>query len=296
MTLVYGPTDAPTPAGGLLDDFSMEMTGKDVGALSEAAVAGTIPAGTPINVTYLATEELETRLAAASRVRELGFVPVPHISARRSRNKNVLREYLGVLQSIDASGTVFVIGGDPPDPEGPFSDALSVIRTGALEEFGVAAVGIAGYPEGHPDIPQDILWRSLEEKSAELAGRGLRATIITQFSFDAGPVLDWMEALRGRGIATPIRIGVPGPAGVKRLLAYARRFGVGTSTEVVRKYGFSLTNLLGTAGPDKFLHEFAEGYDPARHGELDFHLYAFGGLKETAEWVAAFAAGEGKRR
>lgn len=296
MTLAYEKTHAPTSGRALVANFSMEMTGKDVGALSEAAATGAIPAGTRIHVTYLATEDLKTRLAAAGQVRELGFVPVPHISARRLGGEDALREYLGALRSIDASGTVFVVGGDPPEAEGPFSDALSVIRTGLLEEFGVGSVGISGYPEGHPDIPDDILWHALEEKSAELATRGLDATIVTQFCFDAEPVLDWLAAVRSHGITTPIRIGVPGPAGIKRLLAYARRFGVGTSTEVVRKYGFSLTNLLGTAGPDKFLHTLAAGHDPARHGELKLHFYAFGGLKETAEWVTAFGAGQDGRR
>jgi methylenetetrahydrofolate reductase (NADPH) len=296
MTLAYGPTHAPMSVRALLDNYSMEMTGKDVGALSEAAAAGAIPAGTRIHVTYLATEDLETRLAAAGRVRELGFVPVPHISARRLADEDALRGFLGALRSIDASDTVFVVGGDPPEAEGPFSDALSVIRTGLLEEFGVSSVGISGYPEGHPDIADDVLWQALEEKSAELAARGLDATIVTQFCFDAEPVLDWMAAVRKRGITTPIRIGVPGPAGVKRLLAYARRFGVGTSTEVVRKYGLSLTNLLGTAGPDKFLHALAAGHDPGRHGDLELHFYAFGGLEQTADWVRACRADEDGHR
>ena len=106
--------------------------------------------------------------------------------------------------------------------------------------------------------------------------------------FDSGPVLSWVEAARERGLSLPIRIGVPGPASVTRLLGYAKRFGVGTGAEVVRKYGFSLANLLGSAGPERFVRALAEGYDPTRHGELEVHLYAFGGLQETADWVTAF--------
>jgi methylenetetrahydrofolate reductase (NADPH) len=274
----------------LIEGYSIEMTGKDVPSLETAAKAGVIPAGTRVNVTYLATEDLETRLAAAARVRELGFEPVPHLSARRLPNEETLREYLGALKAVDACRSVFAVGGDPPQPAGPYPDALTMIRSGVFEEFGVTSVGISGYPEGHPDIPSDVLWTHLQDKSAELAQRGMEAVILTQFSFDVDPVLAWMAAVRERGITSPIRIGVPGPAGVKRLLGYAKRFGVGTSTEVVRKYGFSLTNLLGTAGPDKFLHGLAEGYDPARHGELELHFYAFGGLKETAEWVSDFGS------
>jgi hypothetical protein len=35
---------------------------------------------------------------------------------------------------------------------------------------------------------------------------------------------------------------LPGPAGVRRLLRYAARFGVSTSAGIARKYGLSLTS------------------------------------------------------
>jgi methylenetetrahydrofolate reductase (NADPH) len=87
--------------------------------------------------------------------------------------------------------------------------------------------------------------------------------------------------------------GHPGPAGVKRLLSYAARFGVGTSAGIARKYGLSLTNLLGTAGPDRFIQALAAGYDPHRHGQVNLHFYPFGGLQATAEWIAAFGQAGG---
>jgi methylenetetrahydrofolate reductase (NADPH) len=288
VTLAYESSDASKMTRSLLDRFSLEMTGKDVKSLTTAAADGAIPLETPVNVTYLATEDLETRLEAVRAVKRLGFQPVPHLSARRLRGESELRAYLEPLRDAAGTESVFVVGGDPKHPEGPYPDALSVIRSGVLEEYGVRAVGIGGYPEGHPDISDDLLWQALTDKAAALAERGLETTIITQFCFDVDPVLEWVTAVRQRGIQAPIRIGVPGPAGVKRLLGYAKRFGVGTGTEVVRKYGFSLTNLLGTAGPDKFLRALAEAYDPARHGRLALHFYAFGGLEETANWVTAF--------
>ncbi|MBN9187502.1 MAG: methylenetetrahydrofolate reductase, partial [Microbacterium sp.] len=82
----------------LVDDFSLEMTGKDVPGLEEAR--STIPLGTKINVTFLGNEDLDMRVAAAVRVRELGFVPVPHISARRLASRAQLEEFLGRLQEV----------------------------------------------------------------------------------------------------------------------------------------------------------------------------------------------------
>lgn len=42
-----------------------------------------MPPGTRVNVTFLANEDLDTRVAAARTVRELGFVP----ASRRERSR-----------------------------------------------------------------------------------------------------------------------------------------------------------------------------------------------------------------
>ena len=82
-------------------------------------------------------------------------------------------------------------------------------------------------------------------------------TILTQFAFDTDPVLAWIDAgARARHRQhDPHRH--PGPAGIKRLLGFARRFGIGANAMIVKKYGFSLTNLMGTAGPDKFVTDLS---------------------------------------
>ncbi|MFI7494878.1 methylenetetrahydrofolate reductase [Kocuria sp. M4R2S49] len=284
------PTDTPDagPAAALLRDFSLEMTGKDVPALEEAAAV--VPPGTRINVTFLGNEDLAMRVAAARAVREHGFVPVPHLSARRLRSQDELEEFLAALAEVGAAEHVFVVGGDPETPDGPYEDSLSVIRTGVLQRHGVRGVGVSGYPEGHPGIDDDTLWSALTDKTAAIREQGLEPEVITQFGFDKDPVLDWLAEVRRRGVDAPVRVGVPGPAGVKRLLGYARRFGVGTSAGIVQKYGFSLTNLLGTAGPDRFLRDLAAGHDPAVHGQVLLHFYTFGGLRATAEWIREFGS------
>ena len=273
----------------LLRDFSLEMTGKDAGRLDDAR--GTIPPGTRINVTFLENEDDRMRLDAVRAVKRFGYVPVPHISARRLRTGDQLEEYLSALAAEDACENVLVIAGDPTEPLGPFDDALAIINSGLLQRYGVRHIGVGGYPEGHPAIPESALWSALEGKVAALSQLRVPGVIITQFGFDVDPVLKWLEAVRERGIDLPVRVGVPGPAGVRRLLSYASRFGVGTSTGIAKKYGFSITNLMGTAGPDKFIRALDEGLDPQRHGEVRLHFYTFGGLKATSEWVADFRSG-----
>lgn len=267
------------------------MTGKDVPGLEEAAAV--IPQGTKVNVTFLGNEDLQMRVAAAKAVKDLGFVPVPHISARRLHSQAELEEFLGALQEVGATEHVFAVGGDPAEPDGPYPDSLSVIQTGLLQKYGVREVSIAGYPEGHPDIASDILWRHLEDKSAALKEQGLDAVILTQFAFDTDPVIAWINDVRSRGIDTQIRIGTPGPAGIKRLIGFARRFGVGANAMIVKKYGFSLTNLMGTAGPDRFVGDLSQllGQDPAS-GDVSLHFYTFGGLLATSEWARDYIAAQ----
>lgn len=270
----------------VLRDFSLEMTGKDIAGLEDAHPA--IPAGTRVNITFLGNEDPKLRLDAARAVRRLGFVPVPHISARRLPTRQALEQYLDGLRADGTGEEVFVIGGDPSSPHGPYPDALSIIRSGLLQKHGVRHVGISGYPEGHPAIADHALWGALADKQAELEAQGLTGSIITQFAFDVDAVLSWVRQVREIGIELPVRVGVPGPAGIRRLMTYAARFGVGTSTSIAKKYGFSLANLMGTAGPDKFLKGLSANRDPAVHGDVKVHFYTFGGLKATAEWAARF--------
>ncbi|QHA07724.1 methylenetetrahydrofolate reductase [Streptomyces broussonetiae] len=284
---------AAVAGAALLDDFSLEMTGKDVSRLEEAR--GSIPPGTRINITFLAGEDLGMRLAAARAVKRLGFVPVPHISARLLPSRSALEEFLSGLAADGTAENVFVVGGDPARPEGPYEDSLALLRTGLLRRHGVRHVGISGYPEGHPAIADGTLWSALTDKATAIGAERFGGDVITQFGFDVDPVLSWLEAARARGMHLPVRIGVPGPAGVRRLLGYATRFGVATSASVARKYGFSLTNLMGTTGPDRFLHTLARRYDPERHGTVKVHFYTFGGLRHTAEWIAAFRQQDGPR-
>jgi len=271
----------------ILDGFSVEMTGKDVPSLDKARAL--LRPGTRVNVTYLGNEDFEMRRTAIRAAAGWGFTPVPHISARRLPSQQALEDFLGALRADGTARDVFVVGGDPAQPEGPYNSSLDVIRTGLLEKYGVASVGIGGYPEGHPGISDGLLWSAVADKSREVTERGIVGNVITQFSFDVDAVVAWIEQVRTRGITLPIRIGVPGPAGVKRLLTFAGRFGVASSATVARKYGLSLTNLLSTAGPDRFIRQLSDRLEE-HHGEVRLHFYTFGGLYQTATWISEFAA------
>jgi methylenetetrahydrofolate reductase (NADPH) len=281
-------TNATQLLCAMLRNYSIEMTAKDVPQLEDAA--DVIPQGTKIPVTFLPGETFEMRIAAAKRVRDLGFLPIPHISARRLESQKELEGFLSGLQQAVGTDHAFVVAGDPAQPMGPYEDALSIIRSGLLAKYGIRRIGISGYPEGHPDIGNEKLWQAKQEKQAAILERGHDFAVVTQFAFDAEPVLAWLEQVRKAGIQALVRVGVPGPASVKRLLAFAARCGVAASGNVMKKYGMSITKLLSTAGPDKLIEDYASALDPARHGEVLMHFYPFGGLRATAEWIRDFRA------
>jgi methylenetetrahydrofolate reductase (NADPH) len=282
------PASSVTSAGALLVDFSIEITGRDASALTEAAAL--LPRGTAVNVTYLANEDRAARVKASSVVRAQGLRPVPHISARRLGSLSALEDFLSDLEAVNAASEVFVIGGDPAEPDGPFTDALSLIETGIFGRYGVHNVGVAGYPEGHPHISDDALWSALNKKLKALDDQSIRSSITTQLSFDAVAVAAWITIVRESGIDVPIRIGVPGPAGIRRLIGYARRLGVRSSAGLAAKYGLSLGNLVGTADPGPFIEELA-ALLTAAHGPVSVHFYTFGGVVATAKWAASATQG-----
>jgi methylenetetrahydrofolate reductase (NADPH) len=269
----------------ITEGFSVEITAKDVDSLREAAPK--LPAETPVAVTFLPGETLEARLAAAKAVRELGFEPMPHFSARRLQTEEEFTTMVERMVQEAGVKRCFAIAGDPPEPQGPFADTTALISTGLFEANGIKAIGIAGHPEGHPNMTEAECFEVLTNKCNMIHERGMKPLIVTQFGFDPDAFLAWLKAIRERGIDAPVRIGVPGPTSIKMLMKFAARCGVEASASVMSKYGISITKLLGTAGPDKMIEAFDRGFNE-EHGRVRLHFYPFGGLGKTVEWIDNF--------
>lgn len=266
----------------ITEGFSIEITAKDVHSLRENAAK--LPPETPVAVTFLAGETLDVRVNAARVVRELGFEPMPHFSARKLDSENALQSMLERMVTEAGVKRCFVIAGDPAQAEGPYADSSSLIESGLFEKWGIQAIGIAGHPLGHPVMTQDECMAVLERKCRSIHERKMKPLIVTQFGFDPDGFLDWLKLLRTRDIDAPVRIGVPGPTSIPLLIKFASRCGVSASTAVLAKYGISLTKLLGYAGPDLMVDTFAKGFN-SEHGRVRLHFYPFGGLSKTVDWV-----------
>ena len=266
----------------LFDGFSLEVSARYIAALANSAEQ--LVPGTRIFIPWLPGEDDELRLKAACTVRTLGFEPVPHLSARRIASSAELHALIVRMAGEAGVDRCLVIGGDPAQAAGPFVDSLALIDTGFLERAGIKAIGIGGHPDGHPVMDMEGRWRALDQKLQSIAARGMTPSIVTQFSFDAGDVLAWLDELRARGMTCPVELGVPGPTSVATLARYATLCGVRGTASMLSKYGVSLGKLLGTAGPDVFITRLLDGLAP-RHGDVGLHFFPFGGVAKSIQWI-----------
>lgn len=270
----------------ILDDFSLEATTKDTAQL--AIMPDAIPKGTIISIPFLSTESDTDRVMAAKRVRQAGYVPLPHIAARRLVSESTLSTLLSALVNDAQVSRLLLIAGDADPPKGPFKDTATILRSGILETHGIKHVSIAGHPEGHPVQNATMLTGALLEKRRIMEEANIEWSIFTQFAFASEPVLAWILELRGLGIEVPIHVGIPGPASVRTLLKFAAVCGVVASTAVLKRYGLSITQLLSSAGPDALVAEYAGKLRTGDFGDVRLHFYPFGGLHKTVDWLREY--------
>ena len=70
-----------------------------------------------------------------------------------------------------------VLGGGAPQPLGIYDAAIQLLETGLFEDRGIGKIGMAGHPEGNPDIikarGEAALTEALKAKQAYLAAHGI---------------------------------------------------------------------------------------------------------------------------
>jgi methylenetetrahydrofolate reductase (NADPH) len=227
------------------------------------------------------------RLAVA--VRMAGFEPVPHIAARAFTSRDDARDLFARLNGEAGVTRALVIAGDADRPAGPFADALSLIESGLFECNGFTAIGIAGYPDGHPRISDALLANALAKKVDAIYSHGLAADIVSQFCFDGERMVAWLRQLRYLRVDVPVKLGVVGPVSLRTLLHYALKCGVRTAAKGARNT--PAVQLFAESRPDRMLKTLSQ-ITALSSGSVTVHVFSFGGLLKTARWLAAAAAGK----
>ncbi len=284
-----GSAETVRQIAAIMRGFSLEATRLTASDLD--ALKGVLTPGAAIYLTAVPHRPANEQIEAAIRTRAAGFEPVPHLAARSFASIGVLENVLARLSAQAAVRRTLIIAGDRDQPAGPFANAIDVIESGLLQRHGIAEIGIAGYPEGHPRITPQALDRALAAKIEAAEQTGLAVHIVTQFAFDARAILAWIAKLRDQGIEQPVRIGVAGPTSLSTLLRYAQRCGVRASAHGLTRQTGIIKHLIGSSAPDGILRPIAELQASGRYGRIVPHFYSFGGAAATARWAAAAAAG-----
>jgi methylenetetrahydrofolate reductase (NADPH) len=275
--------DSVARIAGFMQNFSVEATRPSDADIAALAV---LPRGTRVYVSAVPHRAADESISAAIRLRAAGLEPVPHVAVRNFVSADALDDFLARLNGEAEVRRVLVIAGDRGE-HGPFRSAADAIDSGLFRRRGIRALGIAGYPEGHPKIGNDALFKALAEKIAAAEATGLTVEIVTQFCFDARAILDYVARLHAFGFEQPLRIGLVGPTSLSALLRYAGRCGVRASAQALARRSGMLRQIFALTVPDDLIRALAEAAPAGVHA----HFFSFGGLPATARWAQAVADG-----
>ncbi|MBT6122507.1 MAG: metFprotein [Candidatus Puniceispirillum sp.] len=271
-------------------DWSIEVTPN--GASKIDSFADCLAPGTTVNVTFLPGSDPMDTVAVAERLHNDGMNPVPHLAARSLKDTDQLDALLSAFTQKAGVSEVLVIGGGVDNPVGQFASSIEVLNTGLIQKYGINNIGVAGHPEGSPDISDEEIVEALGLKN-DLAKRdGLNLYIETQFCFEADIVLAWEKSIREAGNNLPIRVGIPGPATIKTLFRFAQVSGIGPSMRFIAKQAKNVAKLMTVQSPHILLDDLAEGMATDKDCMIKhFHFYPFGGFAKTAAYAQAIADG-----
>jgi methylenetetrahydrofolate reductase (NADPH) len=239
--------------------------------------AEALPVGSATTVTASPSHGIESTIELCEALIVRGHEATPHLAAHMVRDRAHVAD---LLDRCRAAGirNAFVVGGDAKD-RGEIHDGLSLIRL--MEEVGhpFTSIGVPGYPEGHPSIPDDVLTTSLREKQAHAS------YVTTQMSFDPEAIAAWIARIRIQGVTMPVHLGVPGAATMRKLTTVGARIGVMGSVRYLRKHRRLLGHVVKRSfGPDALLESLAPTLADATADIRALHLFTFNEVEATVAW------------
>ena len=247
-----------------------------------------LPKGTRVYIAHIDGTPIEDMVATARRINAQGFDVMPHFPARIIKDKTTLKDWVARYQGEANVRQALLLAGGLAQPVGDYHSSMQLIESGAFDGF--VRLNVAGHPEGSRDIDPDGSDRAVMEaarwKSAFAERTDAKIAMATQFCFEAGPVIAWVNRLKAEGVTLPVHIGVAGPAKLQTLIKFAIACGVGPSLKVLQKRAMDVTKLLLPYEPTDFLTELAahKAANPD-FGIEQVHFFPLGGIKTNAQWV-----------
>ena len=241
-------------------------------------VAAYVPREVTVTVTASPRRGMPATILLAANMASAGYRVVPHLAARTIRDRRELGQILETLHAA-AIRNIFVVAGDAREAAGEFPDTLSLL-TALPPDHGLAEIGVAGYPESHPFIHDDVTVQSMWDK------RRIATYIVSNLSFDVTAIKRWVERVRNRGVHLPIYIGMAGLADPIRLLRVSTKIGVADSARFLRGHPTWLARMFGPGGYEP--GRFASGLFPdlalPERRVAGLHIFTFNEIEPTERW------------
>jgi len=221
-----------------------------------------LPKVKDVYITLLPGEDFKQVANKAKELANLGFNPVPHFPARSIKNLNDLKNYVERCKDCGVKQTL-VIGGSA-QPVGDFHCSLQLLETGLFEGL---RIGIAGHPDGSPDISDSDLEKAMKDK------KPYADYIVTQWLMEPDPIIKFVSEQ-----TIPVHVGITGPMKISTLLKFANTVGAKNSINFIKSNLGKTFDLLRPKDPNDLIEK-------VKSVTSNFHIYTFGGLKETKIWL-----------
>ncbi|AMY69877.1 5,10-methylenetetrahydrofolate reductase [Frigidibacter mobilis] len=280
--------DKPAPSGleAFLAGYSLEVMPRTAAGVDDFRAL--LPAGTRVYIAHIEGTPIEDMLATARRLRAEGYEPMPHFPARIIPDAATLKDWVARYRGEADVRQALLLGGGVNTPAGEFDSSMQLLESGAFDGFD--RLHVAGHPEGNRDIDADgsdrMVMQALHWKQQFARRTDAKMAIVTQFCFEAAPVIAWADRLAAEGIALPIHIGIAGPAKLQTLLKFAIACGVGPSLRVLQRRARDVTKLLLPFEPTEILSDLAshKAANPG-FGIEAVHFFPLGGIRTNAAWA-----------
>jgi len=273
----------------LLQGFSIEVTPRTAAKIED--FRRLLPAETRVYIAYIHGTPIDDMVATARRLTDEGFHPMPHLAARTVPDAATLEAWLRRYRDEAGVSQALLLGGGIAEPVGAFDSSIAMLETGLFDRLGFLRLHVAGHPEGNREIDRGggtaVVDHALRWKNAFCERSDAEMAIVTQFAFDARPVVAWAERIAAAGISLPIHVGVAGPTMLQTLIKFAVSCGVGPSLAILQKRALDLRKLLLPWEPTDFLTDIAD-YRKKHPDTLieQVHAFPLGGIQASAGWLS----------
>ena len=234
--------------------FSLEITMK-----TDLSV---LPKVQDVYITMLPGNDFRDVANKAKELVQNGFNPVPHFPARSIKNSNELKDYVSMCKDFGVKQAL-VIGGST-EPIGDYHCSLQILESGLFEGW---KIGIAGHPDGSPDISDSDLEKAMKDK------KPFADYIVTQWLLDSQSIAKFISKQ-----TLPVHVGITGPLKISSLLKFASIVGAKNSLNFIKSNATKAVDLLKPKDPNDLIENLKKLTE-------NFHIYTFGGLKETNKWL-----------